>query len=203
MQSSSHSAPSLEHWMGLLWLKCRSQHLVLLKFVQLALDHLFSLSRSHSKAFLPPSRSILPPYLVSSVSSLSRKECTCPSHRLPVSPGQYCRRQHQRPCWSLGRLHQQPFPLPPGWSSDHRRRWGWSTRICLSWPRAGWVWSSGSPAHVVWSHSRWSAPLTSLILRSSWQVCSSPDHPSDPSWRWQHSGKSLVIYDLSSWQDYW
>jgi len=46
-----------------------------------------------------------------SASSSPSKECTCPSHELPASPREYCGRQWQRLCWSLGRLCQQSFPI--------------------------------------------------------------------------------------------
>jgi len=55
--------------------------------------------------------------------------------------------------WSLGRLSQEVFPLPPSWSLDHRRRSGWSSRNWLLRSHASWAWSPGCPAHAVWLHS--------------------------------------------------
>ncbi|KAK4829093.1 hypothetical protein QYF61_002044 [Mycteria americana] len=49
---------------------CRTQHLALLNFIQLASAHRSSLSRSPCRAFLLSSRSILPPNLVSSANLL-------------------------------------------------------------------------------------------------------------------------------------
>ncbi|KAK4829008.1 hypothetical protein QYF61_001764 [Mycteria americana] len=45
-QLSSHSSPSLQRCMGLLWPKCRTLHLALLNLTQLASAHQSSLSRS-------------------------------------------------------------------------------------------------------------------------------------------------------------
>jgi len=78
-QLSSHSSPGLQHCMGLLWPKCRTWHLALLNLIQLTLAHRSSLSRSLCRAFLPPSRSTLPPSLVSSASLL--REHSVPSSR--------------------------------------------------------------------------------------------------------------------------
>ncbi|CAM9960428.1 unnamed protein product, partial [Bubo scandiacus] len=55
---------------GLLWPKCSTRHLALLKLMQLALAHHSSLSRSLCRASLPLSRSTLPPNLVSSANLL-------------------------------------------------------------------------------------------------------------------------------------
>jgi len=65
VQLSSHSAPSLQRCLGLLWPKCRTRHLVLLDFVPLTSAQRSSLSSSLCRAFLPPGRSTLPPNLVS------------------------------------------------------------------------------------------------------------------------------------------
>ena len=68
IQSSSHSAPSLKHCLGLLWPKCRTWHLVLLNLIPLASAQLF---RSLCRALLPSGRSTLPASLVSSANLLS------------------------------------------------------------------------------------------------------------------------------------
>ena len=64
--------------------------------------------------------------------SLCRKERICASHVLPCSTGEYWERQCKRLCRRISRLHQQPFPHPPGRSLNHRRRSDWLSRTCLS-----------------------------------------------------------------------
>ncbi|KAM9656072.1 uncharacterized protein ACIBXB_008597 [Morphnus guianensis] len=58
--------------------KCRTRHLALLNLIQLASAHPSSLSRSLCRAFLPSSRSTLPPNLVSSANLLT-------VHSIPLS----------------------------------------------------------------------------------------------------------------------
>ena len=56
--------------LGLLCHRCRTQHLALLNFIQLASAHWSSLSRSSCRAFLHSSRSTHAPNMVSSVNLL-------------------------------------------------------------------------------------------------------------------------------------
>jgi len=69
-QSSRHSAPSWQWCLGLLWPKCRTQHLILLNPIPLASAQLSNLSRSLCKASVPSGRSTLPASLVSSANLL-------------------------------------------------------------------------------------------------------------------------------------
>jgi len=57
--------------MGLLWPKCRTQHLALLKLIQLALAHRSSLSDSSAEPSYPQADWHSPPNLVSSANLLS------------------------------------------------------------------------------------------------------------------------------------
>lgn len=64
VQFSSQSAPSLQHCMGLLWPTGRTQHLVLLKHIQLASAQ-WSACPDPTVVFLLSGRSTIPPNLVS------------------------------------------------------------------------------------------------------------------------------------------
>ena len=69
--------------MGLLWPECRTwHHSALLNLIQFALAHQSSLSRALCRAFLPSSRSTLPPTLVLSAVLIS--VLSIPSSRLLI-----------------------------------------------------------------------------------------------------------------------
>ena len=95
--------------MGLLWPKCRTWHLTLLKLIQLTLAHRSRLSRSLCRAFLPSIRSTLPPNLVSSGNLL--KVHLIPSSRTLI-------KDHKQNCpqyWAL--VNTTCVQLPPGFNS--------------------------------------------------------------------------------------